>query len=61
MDEFLKVMKERQPIKNQKILFNLAEEVGMRPRWKIRPKIKELMKEKQIIYQRKRPFGWVVV
>jgi hypothetical protein len=60
VDKFLAAVKEQQPVKNRKALFDLAYEIGMRPLWKINHKINELMKQKKLNYKRKRPFGWYV-
>lgn len=57
---FLKVVKEREPIKTRYQLWDLAVDIGLSPKWKITPTLNKLVKQKKIKYSRKIPKGYYI-
>ncbi|MFX1529961.1 MAG: hypothetical protein ACFFBC_02500, partial [Promethearchaeota archaeon] len=55
---FLEKIKEEVPIRSKYKLWEIGNEIGIRPRWKITPTINKLRKERKIKYSRKKPIGW---
>jgi len=58
VDLFLEELKSKGPIGSKNSLWDLANEVGIRPRWKIAPTIAQLIKEGKIYRQKTKPKGW---
>lgn len=56
--EFLAKISEKQPIESRGKLWELAEEIGIRPRWKINQTIINLKNQGKIKHSRKKPTGW---
>ena len=58
VDLFMEALKSKGPIGSKYNLWDLADEVGIRPRWKISSTIDRLKKEGKIYHQRTKPKGW---
>lgn len=58
---FLEEMRKEEPVKSKYKVWEIANEAGIRPRWKITTIINELRKTGIIKYSRKKPVGWSVV
>ena len=58
VDLFMEALKNKGPIGSKFNLWDLADEVGIRPRWKISPTIDRLKKEGKIYHQKTKPKGW---
>ncbi|MFX1316350.1 MAG: hypothetical protein ACFE9T_10835 [Promethearchaeota archaeon] len=58
---FLEKIRKEAPIKSKYRLWEIGNELGIRPRWKITPTINNLKKEGKIKYSRKKPIGWSAV
>ena len=61
IDQFVSEVKKRSPVKSKAILWDIANEIEIRPRWKITPMIELLRKRGKLKFSKKRPRGWHVV
>jgi len=58
VDLFIEAIRNKGAIRSKYSLWDLADEVGMRPRWNISPTIDRLKKEGKIYHQKTKPKGW---
>ena len=58
VERFLEALKTKGPVGSKYSLWDLAEEVGLRPRWKISRTIELLKKQGKIYHQKTKPKGW---
>ncbi|MFW9897197.1 MAG: hypothetical protein ACFFD7_15450 [Candidatus Thorarchaeota archaeon] len=58
---FLEKMRKKGTVRSKYQVWEIANDAGIRPRWKITPTINELKKTGVIKYSRKKPIGWSVL